>query len=194
MVMEEKFIFLDRDGVINRDGEGWTRYGYVTRWEDFHFLPGVLKAFRQLKENGYKCVIISNQKCVGKGIISADELDRLTDRVKGYVRERGGDIEKVYYCGHLDEDGCDCRKPLPGMFLKAREDLGIDTLEGKFFVGDSERDMEAGKAAGLSTILVLTGKSTREDAGAWECKPDHICRDLPEAVDVVMEKNEKAGI
>jgi len=183
-----KYVFLDRDGVINKDGENRTEYGYITRWEDFRFIPGALEALRRLKENGFKCVVVSNQKCVGKGIITGEELDDLTEKFTGEISRAGGRIEKVYYCPHLDEDGCDCRKPRPGMLFKARDELGINTMTGKFLIGDSERDMRAGKAAGLTTIFVLTGKYRRDDAAGWECKPDHICEDLGEAAELIIKK------
>ena len=185
---EDKYVFLDRDGVINRDGEGRTEYGYITRWEDFRFVPGVLEALAKLKENGYKCVVISNQKCVGKGLMSEEALADITDRFTKAVAEHGGSIEKAYYCLHVDEDDCDCRKPKPGLLLRARDELGIKTLNGKFFIGDSERDMRAGKAAGMGTIFVLTGKYGREDALKWECRPDHVCEDLGEAVELIIKE------
>ncbi|MEA3489284.1 MAG: HAD family hydrolase [Candidatus Omnitrophota bacterium] len=186
--MSDKYVFFDRDGVINRDGEGLTEHGYITRWEDFQFLPGVLDALKKLTERGYRTVVVSNQKCVGKGIMSEKDLTELTERFTQAVEEHGGKIDKVYYCPHLDEDDCDCRKPAPGLFLKAREELGIENFDEKFFIGDSERDMQAGKKAGLKTILVTSGKSTREDAENWKFKPDHICGNVLEAVDLILRK------
>ena len=183
--MDDKYVFIDRDGVINRDGMGRTEYGYVTRWEDFEFLPGVLDALKELTEAGYDNVVISNQKCVGKGLMTEQELKDITDNIMKAVEAHGGRIRKAYYCLHLDEDNCNCRKPKEGMFLKARDELGIKAFEGKFFIGDSQRDMQAGKKVGLKTILVLSGKSSREDAEKWEYKPDYVCRDLLDAVKLI---------
>ncbi|MGB2601816.1 MAG: HAD-IIIA family hydrolase [Candidatus Omnitrophota bacterium] len=183
--MDDKYVFIDRDGVINKDGMGWTEYGYVTRWEDFNFIPGVLEALKELTEAGYDNVVISNQKCVGKGIMSEQDLEDLTDNLLKAVEKSGGKIRKTYYCLHLDKDNCNCRKPKEGLFLKAQEELGIRTFEGKFFIGDSQRDMQAGKKVGLNTIFVLSGKSSREDAGKWEYKPDYICKDLLEAARLI---------
>ncbi len=184
--MNDKFVFIDRDGVINKDGDGWTEHGYITRWEDFRFIPGVLEAFAKFTGKGYKSVIISNQKCIGKGLMSQSALDEITENMMRSVEEHGGKISGVYHCPHLDEDGCDCRKPKEGLFLRAQKDLGIKDLEGKYFIGDSHRDIQAGKKAGLKTILVLSGKSSKKDAETWEHKPDHICEDLLEAAELVI--------
>ena len=184
--MDQKYVFIDRDGVINKDGAGRTEYGYITVWEDFEFLPMVLEGLRKLRSSGYKCVVISNQKCVGKGIMTEDALEDLTESMCRAVENHGGRIDGVFYCTHLDEDGCQCRKPKEGLFLKARKEMGIPAFDGKYFIGDSERDMTAGKKVGLKTILVLSGKSSRADAAAWKSKPDHICVDFIEAVKIVL--------
>lgn len=183
----QRFVFVDRDGVINRDGAGHTEFGYITRWKDFTFLPGVIEGFKDLTEGGYKSVVISNQQCVGKGIMTVPELETLTEKMRAAVREGGGSIEDVFYCTHTNQDNCSCRKPKDGLFIAARKKFGIKKFEGEYFIGDSERDIIAGKKAGLGTILVLSGKSSREDADRWEVKPDHICENFTDAVKVVME-------
>jgi len=134
--MENKYVFVDRDGVINKDGAGVTEHGYVTKWEDFIFLPGVIEGFRTLKESGYRSIVISNQKCVGKGIMAQDELKDLTEKMKSAVREGGGRIDGVLYCTHLDQDNCSCRKPEAGLFLEAAKKFHIEDLSGKYFIGD----------------------------------------------------------
>ncbi len=184
--MNDKYVFLDRDGVINKDPGGWTEYNYVTRWEDFHFLPGVLEAMKKFEDNGYKCVIISNQQGIGKGCFTEEELAAVTENMSREIRASGGDVAGVYYCTHRKDENCDCRKPRHGLFQKARRELGIQDLEGKYYVGDTERDMQAGSNTGLRTILVLSGKSSREDAENWEYKPDYVCDDLLAAVEVVL--------
>lgn len=185
-ILDDKYVFLDRDGVINKDPMGWTEYGYVTCWEDFHILPGVLEAIKKLADAGYRSVIISNQQCVGKGHLSEEGLNSLTGKIKRTIEDAGGKIAGIYCCTHAKEENCSCRKPLPGMFLKARKELGIKSLDGMFFAGDTERDMEAGKKAGLSTILILSGKSSRQDSEKWDHKPDHVCEDLSEAADLIL--------
>ncbi|MBD3296205.1 MAG: HAD-IIIA family hydrolase [Candidatus Omnitrophica bacterium] len=186
--MTQQVVFIDRDGVINRDGWGRTRHGYITRWEDWEFIPGVLEAFRLFTEAGYTTVIISNQKCVARGLLSERELSELTEKYKNAIKESGGRVDRVYYCVHSDEDRCTCRKPAEGLFLRAARDLGIESFDGKYMIGDSERDMAAGRKAGLRNILVLTGKSSADDARRWENKPDLICKDLLEAAETVISE------
>jgi len=183
--MNDKYIFIDRDGVINADGDGITEHGYITRWEDFHFLPGVLDAFRTAAERGFRCVIISNQQGVSKGYHTPEELSVITQKMISAINETGGDIAGVYYCTHSKEEGCSCRKPKTGLFLKAQKELGIKEMSGKYYIGDAQRDVRAGKNAGLRTILVLSGKTNAKETDEWEFKPDHICEDLPKAIDLI---------
>lgn len=186
--MDKKVVFLDRDGVINEDGLGWTEYGYVTRPEDFRFLPGVLEAMKMFSEAGYRVVVISNQQCVGKGYMTEEDLEVLKKHIRAVVEDAGGKIDRIFYCIHLKEEDCPCRKPKAGLFLKAKDALGLVDISGSFYVGDTERDMQAGKAAGLSTILVLSGKSSREDTAGWANKPDHICGGLKEAAELIVNR------
>ena len=185
--MAERFVFIDRDGVINRDGTGRTPQGYTTKWEDFEFLPGSLEALRKFNEAGYKCIVVSNQKCVATGLMTEEELESLTDKFTRQVKENGGSIDKVYYCMHRDEDNCSCRKPKEGMFLKAQEELGVHTFKGKYYIGDTKRDIQAGRKIGLTTILVLSGKSTEDDVSSWEEKPDYVLGSLLEAANMIIE-------
>ena len=187
--MNDKYVFIDRDGVINKDPAGWTEHGYVTRREEFHFLPGVLEAMKELSAAGYKSVIISNQQGVGKGYFSEGDLKDVTAGMKRAIEEAGGSVAGVYYCTHVKEENCSCRKPKDGLFRTAQKELGIKSFEDKFYIGDTERDMQAGKKVGLETILILSGKSSREDAEDWACKPDHICESFPDAARLVLKKD-----
>ena len=117
-----RFVLLDRDGVINRRVRG----GYVASWTEFVFLPGVLDALRLLSENKFHSLVVSNQACVGKGLISMAELEDITRHFIKEVTESGGCIHGVYYCPHREEDKCGCRKPKPGLLLKARRRHGFD--------------------------------------------------------------------
>lgn len=186
---KEKYVFLDRDGVINKDGDGWTKYGYITSVKDFYFLPGVTGALSKLASRGYKAVIISNQQGVARKIYSDNDLGAITEFFVKKVNEAGGNIAKVYYCTHLKEEDCACRKPKSGLFLKAKKELGIRDLGGFFYIGDRERDIEAGKGAGLKTIAVLTGLSSRAEIRAWGNKPDYISGDLEEAAEIVLKES-----
>ena len=176
-----RFIFLDRDGVINKDPGGWTEYNYVTRWEDFHFLPDALEALKMLRDNKIKPILISNQAGVRKGYFSEKELDAVNSMMLKAIEDAGGSIEKTYYCIHRDEDNCSCRKPKSGLLEKAAERYGID-LKNIYFIGDSKADVAAGKMIGCKTILVLSGKSSRAEIEDWGDKPDYIFKDLLGAV------------
>ena len=106
-----KAIFIDRDGVINKDPGGWTKYNYVTTWKEFHFLPRALEALKILKENNVKVIVISNQAGVSKSYFSRQALKAINDKMLKEIEKNGGEIENVYYCLHSDEDNCNCRKP-----------------------------------------------------------------------------------
>ncbi|MCL6519947.1 MAG: D-glycero-beta-D-manno-heptose 1,7-bisphosphate 7-phosphatase [Armatimonadetes bacterium] len=181
-----KVVFLDRDGVINKN-----RDDYVKTVDEFEFLPGALEGLARLKEAGYKAVIVSNQAGVGRGLFSLDELEQITKAMLGEIRLTGGEIAGVYYCIHRKDEGCGCRKPEPGLFLKAREELGLDS-EGGFLIGDTESDICAGYRAGCTTILVLTGKSSADDVEHWQYKPDYIADNLNSAVEWII--NNQVGV
>lgn len=186
--MNEKYVFLDRDGVINKDGWGWTDHGYIKRWEDFHFLPRAVEALKRIAEAGYKCVIISNQAGVGQGYYTKEALSEVTDKMLDAIKKAGGNIAGVYYCTHAKEEGCDCRKPKPGLLHQAKKELGIQDVSGKYYVGDTERDIQAGKSANLKTVLLLSGKTSAREWEKWEQKPDHVCKDLLEAADLIIKE------
>lgn len=185
-----KYLFIDRDGVVNKDPGDWTETGYVTKWEDFYFLPRVLESLKRATDSGYRVVIVSNQQCVGKGYISAEDLDALTDNIKIAMKEAGVDVAGIYYCTHKKDEECSCRKPKPGLFHTAQDDFGIKNAENYFYIGDSKRDIVAGKAAGMKTILVLSGKSEPSEVEIWDDKPDYVCKDLSDAVDIVLKEGE----
>lgn len=174
-------IFIDRDGVINKDPGGWTRYNYVTEWKDFHFIPGAIAALKILKKKGVKVIVASNQGGVNKGYYTQDTLNEINNLMLEEIKRRGGEIEEVFYCIHKDEDNCDCRKPKPGMLETAAKKYGIDP-KTTYFIGDASKDILAGRKIGCKTILVLSGKSSRNDIEGWEDKPDYVFADLLEAV------------
>jgi histidinol-phosphate phosphatase family protein len=146
---QQRYVLLDRDGVINRRVNG----GYVTSWDHFEFLPRALEALRLLTENGYAIIVISNQACVGKGLLSSAELDVITRRFLLEVALSGGHIVEVYYCRHRADDRCNCRKPQPGLLVRARIEHRY-LPEETYFIGDSPDDMAAAEAAGCPSILI----------------------------------------
>jgi len=184
-----KYLLIDRDGVINKDPGGWTKTNYVTEWKDFHFVPGTLEALKILKEKGVKVIVASNQGGVNKGLYTQEQLNRVNELMLKEIRKSGGEVEEVNYCIHKDEDNCSCRKPKPGMLEVAAKKYGIE-LKSTYFIGDDKKDILAGRKAGCKTVLVLSGKSSRESIKDWTEKPDHIFENLLEAVNWLTMKGE----
>ncbi len=148
----DKVAFLDRDGVINEPPGG---SGYVVAWEQFHFIDGALDALRTLKDKGYRLVVVTNQQGVGKGLMDLGALKAIHRNLRTRCAEHGAALDGVFFCPHLASDGCDCRKPRPGLIHQAIRDLALDVdFGGSWLIGDSPRDIEAGAAAGLNTLLI----------------------------------------
>jgi histidinol-phosphate phosphatase family protein len=195
---QDKVIFLDRDGVINKDPEH-LKYQYVTKWKEFKFLPGVKRAIKKLTDAGYSIYIISNQAGISKKYFTMKDLRTITKKMKKELAKRGGRITDVFYCPHRTEDNCDCRKPKAGLFKKALKRGKID-FKDTFFIGDNIKDVQAGRAIGCRTVLVLSGKvRSRKDKG-WAAKPrpfieksgtqpDFIKRDLSDAAEFILRRD-----
>jgi D-glycero-D-manno-heptose 1,7-bisphosphate phosphatase len=158
-------VFLDRDGVINVN-----RHDYVKRWEDFEFLPCALEGLALLTRHGWQLVIVTNQSVVSRGLLSAAELDDLHARMLAMIAQHGGRVRAVLYCPHQADDGCECRKPMPGLLFQARDQLGVELTDG-IMVGDHSTDLEAGRRAGCRSVLVLSGRTER--AAADQLLGDH---------------------
>ena len=186
---QNKVIFLDRDGVINRDPED-LEFQYVTKWKDFKFLAGVKRAIKKLTDAGYSIYIISNQAGIAKKYFSMGDLKRITANMMKEAEKAGGKIAGAYYCPHKTEDNCGCRKPKAGLFKKALRRGPID-FKKTFFVGDNIRDVQAGKAIGCRTLLVLSGKVRSRRSKGWAAKPDFVKRDLLEAVEFILNRDRR---
>ena len=164
--------FLDRDGVINHD-----RDDYVKSVDELVIYPWVAESVVRLNRAGYGVFVVSNQQGVAKGLISEDTLRAIQDEITRQVEAVDGSITAFYHCPHLSSSQCSCRKPRPGMLITAAREHGID-LARSVMIGDSEKDMKAGKAAGCHTVLVLTGFSTSEDAQRMSRRPDFVADNL----------------
>jgi D-glycero-D-manno-heptose 1,7-bisphosphate phosphatase len=145
-------VFLDRDGVINEN-----RDDYVKCWDEVHFLPGVFAALARLARAPFRIVLVTNQSPIGRGILTRQEVEAINRRLVAEVSVHGGRVDGVYTCPHHPDEGCDCRKPRPGLLLQAARDLDLD-LSRSYLVGDAASDVEAALAAGCSPIFVLTGR------------------------------------
>lgn len=149
-------VFLDRDGVINRRAP---QGQYITQWEDFELLPKVPAGIQLLNEANFAIIVVSNQRCVAKGLLTIQELEAIHQRMLHQLASSNARIDAVYYCPHDDVLACSCRKPAPGMLLLAAEEHSID-LSNSWMVGDSDSDVEAGKRAGSRTIRILRPESS----------------------------------
>ena len=176
--MLKKVVFLDRDGTINRDSPD-----YVKSRAEFEFLPGSLEAIKALTANGFTIIVLTNQSALPRQLISLEELKHIHDMLLQAVRSNGGEIKDIFYCPHMPEDKCDCRKPEPGLILNARHKYSID-LADAVMVGDSYRDIGCGINAGCGkTVLVKTGihANTAERLAEKGIVPDYVAEDLRDA-------------
>lgn len=161
MKRKYKCVFLDRDGVINKKAsEG----DYIKNWGEFKFLPVVKKAIQRLNKAGFLVIIITNQQGIAKGLMTEEDLKDVHTKMVEELKRSGAKIDGIYYCPHDEKDNCNCRKPKIGMFLEAFKDfkdVGIKiNLNESYIIGDSEKDIIAGKTIGLKTIKL--GKYLKE--------------------------------
>jgi D-glycero-D-manno-heptose 1,7-bisphosphate phosphatase len=147
-----KLVILDRDGTINVE-----RDDYVKSPEEWEPLPGAMEAVARLNHGGWHVVIATNQSGLGRGLFDMASLNAMHAKMNRLLMEFGGRVDAVFFCPHAPEDGCDCRKPMPGLFEQIGERYGLE-LRGLPAVGDSLRDLQAAAAVGCETHLVLTGK------------------------------------
>ena len=156
---KQKAIFLDRDGTINK------YVGFLTKPEEFDLLPGVAEAIRQINHSGYLCIIVSNQPVIARGDCTFEQLQEIHDKMETLLGQEGAFVDAIYYCPHHPDKGfegerpaykidCNCRKPKPGLLLQAAKDWNID-LSQSYMIGDSERDVEAGNAAGCKQSFFI---------------------------------------
>lgn len=174
-----KAVFLDRDGTLV------VEKGYITVPDDIELIPGVAEALVRLREAGWKLFVVTNQGCVAKGMITEDELGVIHFRMVSLLGAAGAELDGIYACPHHPEGTvpdysieCDCRKPRPGMLERAASEHGLD-LASCVMIGDTMRDLDAGRAAGVRSILVRTGKGRRQPP---ENPAVHVAEDLAAAV------------
>lgn len=181
-LLHNKAIFLDRDGTLNKEKS------YLYKKEDWEWLDEAIESLVELKKNGYLLIVITNQSGIARGYYTSDDVIKLHEFVNTLLYEYGIKIDAFYICPHhpLFSGYCDCRKPAPGLILKAANDFNID-LSKSWMIGDKISDVNAGKNAGCNTLLVLTGYGEREK-NKIENK-SIIVNNLKIAVDNILKKN-----
>ncbi len=182
---QQPVIFLDRDGVINRDSPD-----YIKSWPEFEFLPGSLEALVRLTARGFRIIIVTNQSALNRGYTTSAALTHLHQMLRQTVARHGGSITDIFYCPHRPDERCHCRKPAPGMLFQARDRYNLDLVDA-IMVGDSAKDIVCAHRAGCGrTILVKTGNGNSALASltASGDTPDMVCADLAAAVEWIVSQ------
>ncbi len=151
----EKYVFLDRDGVINHDSDD-----YIKSPDEWLPINGSLEAIALLNQHGFKVVVISNQSGIGRGYYSLETLSEIHQKMHKLLAEKGGKIEAVYFCPHAPTDNCNCRKPKTGL-LELFSLQHKSSVANLFFVGDSLSDIQTAQAVAALPLLVKTGKGLK---------------------------------
>jgi D-glycero-D-manno-heptose 1,7-bisphosphate phosphatase len=178
-----KAAFLDRDGVIN---EKATENGYIKIWDEMRIFPDVVPAIALLNQAGFRVIVVTNQRCIAKGLLTAAQLEAIHRNMCDEISTAGAKIDAVYYCPHEKHPACDCRKPRPGMLFEAAREYDID-LGASWIIGDSQADLDAGRAAGCKTAL-LTNNNEKKPVQA-----DVVGRSLLEAVQAIFQTTDSVA-
>ena len=176
---KRRAAFIDRDGVINEERN------YVYRVEDFVFLPRAVDGMLLLKQAGFALVVVTNQAGIARGFYTEADFERLTRHLRAQLSAVGVDLAGVYYCPHHPTEGlgtyrreCDCRKPAPGLLLRATQELSLD-LGRSAVIGDKLSDVGAGRAAGVAHCVLVTDEDSADDHACEQA--DYCCPSLYEA-------------
>ncbi len=175
-----RYVFLDRDGVINRKApEG----RYISLWTDFELLPGVEAAIESLNRSGRRVIVVSNQRGVALGLYSSADVDALHRALQQHLAGHGARIDAFYVCPH-DKNQCDCRKPKPGLFLQAFCDFPDASTQNSILIGDSISDIDAAHHLGIPAIFIQGDPATQKPmAQKAAAQADAVASSLAEAVD-----------
>ncbi len=174
-----KLIILDRDGVINYES-----IEYIKTPEEWIPIPGSLEAIARLTKWGYTVVVATNQSGVGRGLYDLATLEKIHEKMHQGVQALGGSIAAIFFCPHIPDEQCNCRKPKPGLLRQIETHFKID-LKGVIFIGDTVYDIEAARAMGCRSVLVKTGRGLETLASNIDLKDIPIYNDLAEAVDAI---------
>jgi D-glycero-D-manno-heptose 1,7-bisphosphate phosphatase len=186
-------IIMDRDGTVCEE------VGYVNHVERLRLIAGSAEAVRQANRAGFQTVLVTNQAGVARGYMSEEIVGETHDRLRELLAEHDARMDGIYYCPHHPDVGssryrreCDCRKPEPGMLLRARDEMGID-LGASYVIGDSIKDVQTAKRVGATAVLVLTGYGrgqVEHQSAEWTVRPDHVAENLLEAVNWILERED----
>ncbi len=146
-----KGLFVDRDGVINLKP---AEHDYVKLWKEFFFVEGIKELLLTYIHQGYRIIVITNQRGIARGQISQKNFEEISHKMSNCLKEMGVPISAIYYCPHEVEENCSCRKPKPGLILAAVKDFNLD-IKNSILIGDSMSDIEAGKAAKVGKLIML---------------------------------------
>lgn len=180
-----KYIILDRDGVINHD-----RDDYVKSAAEWVPIDGSLEAMARLNHAGFGLVVATNQSGVGRGLFDMATLNAMHEKMHRLLAQVGGKVDAIFFCPHAPEDGCDCRKPKPGMYLDIARRFNLK-LEQVVVIGDSLRDLQAAVEVGAQPVLVKTGKGERTLAKGGLPADTPVFADLAEAADQLISQLEQ---
>jgi D,D-heptose 1,7-bisphosphate phosphatase len=184
----DKVIFLDRDGTLNPDP------GYISSIKQFKFYPDTLTSLSTLAKLGFKFAIVTNQSGIARGLIKEEELEKIHKFISNQFAQSGIPLLGIYKCPHHPKDGCSCRKPKTGLFDEASHQHDID-LSSAVIIGDTSADMKAGKARGMVTCLVRTGKGAEEEISLKDSglEPDFIGDSLGDCTSFLSDLNAEIG-
>lgn len=179
-----KLVILDRDGVINEDSGN-----FIKSPGEWVPVPGSLEAIALLNQSGYRVAVATNQSGVGRGIYDMATLNAIHDKMQRALAQVGGRIDAIFYCPHVADDHCNCRKPKTGMMEEIARRFSID-LKGTYGIGDAQRDIQAFADSGCKTILVKTGKGKETLALGNLPAGTQVVADLAEAVQIILAEEE----
>lgn len=181
MIAAARWVILDRDGVINEDSDA-----YIKSADEWVPLPGSIEAIARLKRAGRPVAVTTNQSGIARGLFGLAELDAMHRKLASLLAQHGASVDAIFFCPHGPLDDCDCRKPLPGLYVQASERLGLP-LSDAVVVGDSLRDLQAAVAVGAQPVLVLTGKGQKTQHDRHLPPGTRVYADLAQAVDALLQ-------
>jgi D-glycero-D-manno-heptose 1,7-bisphosphate phosphatase len=190
-MVKQRAVFMDRDGTISEE------VGYINHPSRFRLFPFAVAAIKQLNENGWLAIVVTNQAGVARGYFPERMIETVHADMTKQVAEADARIDAIYYCAHHPSVGepayrfdCDCRKPKPGLIKRAAEDFSID-LARSWMIGDRYSDVELARNAGVNSVLVMSGYGRGEwehQRPSWTVQPDLVAENLLEAVRVIVAK------